>query len=144
MGTTIFGDDNELDIGLNREVNKEGASSDREVEVDPNKDDEPSELELLSMELAENNKTNPNITPSEKDEFDTDSDSDGNDSLMNRIIARSKRKGQGERGKRGKQQERSEETEQSLKERSTMLEKKRKAETKKVQDSPPKKRLRVS
>merc|ERR1712012_525577 len=144
MGTTIFGDDNELDIGLNREVNKEGASSDREVEVDPNKDDEPSELELLSGELAENNKTNPNITPSEKDEFDTDSDSDGNDSLMNRIIAKSKRKGQGQRGKRGKQQERSEENELSLKERSTMLKKKRKAETQEVQDSPPKKRLRVS
>ena len=142
--TTIFGDDNELDIGLNREANKDGAPSEQEVEVDPNKDDEPSELELLSMELAENNKTNPNITPSEKDEFDTDSDSDGNDSLMNRIIAKSKRKGQGERGKRGKQQERSEENELSVKERSTMLEKKRKSETQEVQDSPPKKRLRVS
>ena len=142
--TTIFGDDNELDIGLNREANKEGAPSEREVEVEPNKDDEPSELELLSMELAENNKTNPNITPSEKDEFDTDSDSDGNDSLMNRIIAKSKRKGQGQRGKRGKQQERSEETELSLKERSSMLEKKRKAETQEVQNSPPKKRLRVA
>ena len=142
--TTIFGDDNELDIGLNREANKDGAPSEQEVEVDPNKDDEPSELELLSMELAENNKTNPNNTPSEKDEFDTDSDSDGNDSLMNRIIAKSKRKRQGQRGKRGKQQERSEENELSVKERSTMLEKKRKAETQEVQDSPPKKRLRVS
>ena len=90
--TTIFGDDNELDVGLNREANKEGAPSEQEVEVDPNKDDEPSELELLSMELAKRNKTNPNIsdTPSEKDEFDTDSDSDGTDSLMDRIIAKSK------------------------------------------------------
>merc|ERR1712156_69172 len=68
--TTIFGDDNELDISLNPEANKEGAPS----EVDPNKDDEPSELELLSMELAESNKTNSNIsdTPVEKVEFDSD------------------------------------------------------------------------
>merc|ERR1719445_2496656 len=98
------------------------------------------------MELADSSKTKPNITdtPSEKDEFDTDSDSDGNDSLMNRIIAKSKRKGQGQRGKRGKQQERSEENELSVKERSTMLEKKRKSETQEVQNSPPKKRLRVA
>merc|ERR550525_1512437 len=99
------------------------------------------------MELAEeSNKTKSNMTdtPSGKDEFDTDSDSDGSDSLMNRIIAKSKRKGQGQRGKRGKQQERSEETELSVKERSIMVEKKRKAETQEVQYSPPKKRLRVA
>ena len=84
----------------------------------------------------------------EKDEFDCDSDS-GSDTLMDRIIAKSKRGGSGgqKRGKRRKDVEletdEEEETGSSIKEK-LKVDKKRKAESQEVQDSPPKKRMRVS
>ena len=83
----------------------------------------------------------------EKDQFDCDSDS-GSDTLMDRIIAKSKCGGSGgeKRGKRRKDVEletEEEETGSSIKEK-LKVDKKRKAESQEVQDSPPKKRMRVS
>ena len=68
--------------------------------------------------------------------------------LMDRIIAKSKRGGSGgqKRGKRRKDVEletEEEETGLSIKEK-LKVDKKRKAESQEVQDSPPKKRMRVS
>ena len=66
---------------------------------------------------------------------------------MDRIIAKSKRGGSGgqKRGKRRKEAEveTEEDARSSIKER-LKVEKKRKAETQEIQDSPPKKRMRVS
>ena len=63
---------------------------------------------------------------------------------MDRIIAKSKRGGSGgQRGKRRKEAVTEEEAGLSIKEKLKM-DKKRKAETQEVQDSPPKKRMRVS
>merc|ERR1712113_1370574 len=102
--------------------------------------------DLLAVEMNANNQTNPSVInepkrrEEEKDDFDLDSDSDS-DTLMDRIIAKSKRGGAGgKRGKRGKETEveTEEEARSSIKER-LKVEKKRKAETQEIQDSPPKK-----
>merc|ERR1719350_1446750 len=76
-----------------------------EFHVEHNDEGEPSELDLLTIEMNSNRQqTNPGITDEskeghdEKDEFDCDSDSD---TLMDRIIAKSKRGGSGGQ-KRGK------------------------------------------
>merc|ERR1712083_97762 len=160
---TIFGDERELDIEvaeMEEEMEDEmedemeaetNSSVAAEFHVEHNDEGEPSELDLIAVEMNANNQTNPSVinepkrSEEEKDDFDLDSDSDS-DTLMDRIIAKSKRGGAG--GKRGKRRKETEvETEEeagsSIKER-LKVEKKRKAETQEIQDSPPKKRMRVS
>ena len=148
---TIFGDERELDIEVAEMEDEMNASVAAEFHVEHNDEGEPSELDLLAVEMNANNQTNPSVTDEpkrseeEKDDFDLDSDSDS-DTLMDRIMAKSKRGGAG--GKRGKRRkeaevETEEEARSSIKER-LKVEKKRKAETQEIQDSPPKKRMRVS
>jgi len=151
---TIFGDEKELDIEVAELEDETNPSVAAEFHVEHNDEGEPSELDLLTIEMNSNRQqTNPIITndskgsQDEKDEFDCDSDS-GSDTLMDRIIAKSKRGGSGgqKRGKRRKDVEletEEEETGLSIKEK-LKVDKKRKAESQEVQDSPPKKRMRVS
>merc|ERR1719189_1385887 len=110
-----------------------------EFRVEHNDEGEPSELNLLAIEINQTNPSNidePKRSEEEKDDFDLGSDSDS-DTLMDRIIAKSKRGGAG--GKRGKKRketevETEEEARSSIKER-LKVEKKRKAETQEIQDS---------
>merc|ERR1712037_404978 len=152
---TIFGDEKELDIEVAELEDETNPSVAAEFHVEHNDEGEPSELDLLAIEMNSNRQkqTNSDITDEsegsqdKKDEFDCDSDSNS-DTLMDRIIAKSKRGGSAgqKRGKRRKEDEletEEEETGLSIKEK-LKVDKKRKAESQEVQDSPPKKRMRVS
>ena len=145
---TIYGDEKDLDIEVAEPEDETSPPVAAEFHVEHNDEGEPSELDLLTIEMNSNRQqTKPGESQGnqdEKDEFDFDSDS-GSDTLMDRIIAKSKRGGSGgqKRGKRRKEVEletEEEETGMSIKEKL----KKRKAESQEVQDSPPKKRMRVS
>merc|ERR1719397_318783 len=146
---TIFGDEQELDIEVAELEDETNPSVAAEIHVEHNEEGEPSELDLLTIEMNSNKQTNPSITDEpkrsqeEKDEFDVDSDS-GSDTLMDRIIAKSKRGGSGgQRGKRRKEAGTEEEAGLSIKEKLKM-DKKRKAETQEVEDGQEEKRMRVS
>merc|ERR1719362_1432667 len=79
---TIFGDKQELDIEVAELEDETNPSVAAEFHVEHNDEGEPSELDLLAIEMNSNRQkqTNPGITDKskesqdEKDEFDCDSD----------------------------------------------------------------------
>merc|ERR1712037_311312 len=79
---TIFGDEKELDIEVAEHEDETNPPVTAEFHVEHNDEGEPSELDLLTIEMNSNRqKTNPGITDESKgskdemDEFDCDSDS---------------------------------------------------------------------